>query len=392
VKIAFVYDLVYPFCKGGVEKRIADLGRLMAARGHEVHLFGTKYWGGMPNRVIDGVMLHGVCEPTDIHTKAGRRSPAQAWRFAIAAAREVGRYDLDVVELQGMSPLTCLAVLVRCRFSKIKPLVVWYEVWRDYWNEYLGLPGYIGRLVEWLVARIAPAQAASSRLAISRLEAWGIHNAPYLPIGIDYQRIQSVPHAALESDILYVGRLAPHKNLELLISAISLLRTEGLEPTVVIVGDGPERRNLERLATARALDSVHFLGALESDSEVISLMKSSHVFAFPSLREGFGLAPLEASASGIPVVAVRHDNNATCELIQDGLTGVITPPEPRAFANALKSLLEDQATRGEMGRNASDAAEAFDWGRVVDRTEAVYHQVASGQSKELRSRAAPQIG
>jgi glycosyltransferase involved in cell wall biosynthesis len=386
VKIGFVYDLVYPFSKGGVEKRISDLARLMASRGHEVHVFGTKHWDGPAARVVDGVNWHGVCEPSLIHTKNGTRSVAQAWRFAWAAAREVGRYELDLVELQGMSPLTCLGVLARCRFTDIKPLVIWYEVWQEYWNEYLGLPGYLGRLIEWLVARTAPAQAASCRLAASRLETWGIKDTPVLPIGIDFYGIRAVPADMRRFEILYVGRLARHKNLDLLLDALSLLDAEGISPSVAIIGEGPEKGRLELLAESKTLSDVHFLGSIESDTELMSLIKSSRVFAFPSLREGFGIAPLEAAASGVPVVTVRHLDNAFCELVRDGVTGIITTPEPIPYAAALKSLLHDQSMRNEMGRRSAQAAEVLDWSGVVEQAEQLYQEVAFGPSQLVSER------
>jgi glycosyltransferase involved in cell wall biosynthesis len=375
MKIGFVYDFVYPFSKGGVEKRIMDIARLLAVRGHEVHILGTRTWDGASDLVLDGVSIHGVCEPTEIYTKTGTRSVMQALRFAMAAARNVAKYQLDIVELQGMSPLACLLVLLRCRLTESHPIVMWYEVWRQYWNEYLGIAGYAGRLVEWLVARLAPAQAASSRIAIERLEEWGVRDVRFLPIGIDYYGIRSTPAAGVQNDIVYIGRLASHKNLELLIDALSLLKSEGIRPTVAIAGEGPERQKLELLVEARGLDRVNFIGRIEPDSEVISLMKSSSVFAFPSVREGYGLAPLEAGASGIPVVAVRHPDNAASEIIQDGVTGVITRADPHAFANSLKDLLLDSKTRERMGRAALEAAESRDWSRVLDESERFYYSI-----------------
>jgi len=372
MRVALVYDLVYPYSKGGVEKRISDLARLLSARGHETHIFGTRLWDGEPDRVEDGVSFHGICEPVDTHSRGGRRSVWQAARFAMVAASAIARYDFDVVEVQGMTPITCLAILVRCRFTTMTPVVIWYEVWREYWNEYLGALGYVGRLVEWLVARLAPVSAAVSLLPASRLKEWGVEDVSMLPIGIDYHRIQTVAPDVLRSEVIYVGRLAPHKNLELLIDAVSLLRAEGMTPRVLIVGEGPEREGLERRAKSKDLDNLRFLGRLESDDQVVSLMKSARVFAFPSLREGFGLAPLEAGASGLPVVAVRHPDNATCELIEDGFNGLVTASDPRDFANALKKLLSDGGTRDAMGQRARDAAEAYDWTHVVSAVEDFY--------------------
>jgi glycosyltransferase involved in cell wall biosynthesis len=252
------------------------------------------------------------------------------------------------------------------------PVVIWYEVWRGYWNEYLGALGYVGRLVEWLVARLAQVNAAVSRIPASRLKEWGVDDVWLLPIGIDFHRIQTVAPDVVRSEIIYVGRLAPHKNLELLIDAVSLLKAEGMSLRVLIVGEGPEREALERRAQSKDLDDFRFLGRLESDDQVVSLMKSAQVFAFPSLREGFGLAPLEAGASGLPVVAVRHPDNATCELIEDGFNGLVTSSDPRDFANALKKLLFDVRTRDAMGQRAREAAEAFDWTHVVSAVENMY--------------------
>jgi glycosyltransferase involved in cell wall biosynthesis len=376
MKVALVYDLIYPYSKGGVEKRISDLARLLSARGHETHIFGTKLWDGTPDRVVDGVSFHGICEPVDTHGRGGRRSVWQAARFAMVAAGAIARDDFDVVEVQAMTPLTCLAILVRCRFTMMHPVVIWYEVWREYWNEYLGALGYIGRLVEWLVSRLAPVNAAVSRTTGSRLRAWGVNDVSLLPIGIDYLGIQSVAPDALVSEIIYVGRLARHKNLELLIDAVALLKAEGMTPRVLIVGEGPEREVLERRAESKDLDNLRFLGRLELDDQVVSLMKSARLFAFPSLREGFGLAPLEAGASGLPVVAVRHPDNATCELIEDGFNGLVTSSDPRDFANALKTLLSDAGIRDAMGQRAKDAAEAYDWTHVVSAVEHLYMEAA----------------
>ena len=71
MKIAFVYDVVYPYVKGGVEKRIWEMSRRLAARGHEVHIYGMKYWDGPDNIQVEGVMLHGVCAPMKLYKASG---------------------------------------------------------------------------------------------------------------------------------------------------------------------------------------------------------------------------------------------------------------------------------------------------------------------------------
>ena len=385
MRIAFVYDLVYPYSKGGVEKRIWDLAHLLSARGHEVQVLGTHCWDGDFDLEMDGIQYHGVGKPQDIHAKGGRRSIWQAVKFAFSAGRALAGSNHDIVELQGMAPLSCLVSLAVCRFKRTTPIVIWYEVWRQYWNAYLGRLGYLGRLIEWLVVRVAPVNVAVSRLASSRLQEWGVDRVPLVPIGIDYYGIQRVPTDRRGPDVLYVGRLARHKNVGLLIDSVSLLKLQGLEPNVLIVGDGPERKALERQARGLGLDNVRFTGLVESHESVISLMKSARVFAFPSLREGFGLAPLEASACGVPVVSVAHADNAATELIDDGVSGLVSTRDSVDFAEAIRQLLVDQQLRDRMGLEAQRRAETYDWTRIVVLTERIYNEGMTG-SRVLRAK------
>ena len=93
MKIAYVYDAVYPWVKGGAEKRIYEISRRLAARGHEVHCYGMKYWPGQDDIEAEGVHLHGICPPRPLYCN-GKRSITQAAYFAgrllaIGTPREV---------------------------------------------------------------------------------------------------------------------------------------------------------------------------------------------------------------------------------------------------------------------------------------------------------------
>ncbi|MGH8872027.1 MAG: glycosyltransferase family 4 protein [Acidimicrobiia bacterium] len=377
MRTAFVYDLVYPYSKGGVEKRIWDLAHLFAARGHEVHVLGTKYWDGQKELLVDGIHYWGVCPPMEIHSKDGRRSIWQAARFAYSVARALKRTQFDVVDLQGMVPLTCLAALAVCQFTGRTPVITWHEVWQDHWRAYLGPFGYVGRLVEWLMSRWAPVHFAVSRSTASRLTSWGVAPVSWLSNGVDYQRIQSVPPSSLSCEILYVGRLARHKNLDLLINAVGLLKNEGMDPSVLIVGEGPEMEALQHHAKSEGLDNVRFLGRLEDDDRVFALMKSARLFAFPSLREGFGVAALEASAAGLPVVTITHPLNAAVEFVEDGVTGLCVSPSAEEFAGAIREILTNDELRSTLSNNARLKALDFDWPRLFEKTEREYARVSS---------------
>jgi glycosyltransferase involved in cell wall biosynthesis len=97
-------------------------------------------------------------------------------------------------------------------------------------------------------------------------------------------------------------------------------------------------------------------------------MKSSKVFAFPSTREGFGIAALEALACGLPVVTIDHPANAICDLITEK-TGFICPPTPEDLATAIRCALRHH---DQMRDFCKASAEAYDWDRIGDRVEQYY--------------------
>lgn len=152
--------------------------------------------------------------------------------------------------------------------------------------------------------------------------------------------------------VLSVGRLVYYKGYEHLIAAA---RTLGA--TVVIVGDGPERKRLEALA--RAVPNVHLTGALDED-DLIAHLAASDCFALSSTSpaESFGIAVAEAQAMGLPAV-VTDTGRGTVEAVDDGETGIVVPPaDPSALAGAIRELLAGDDRRRAMGEAARARAVA----------------------------------
>ena len=84
-RIIFVYDAIFPYVKGGAERRYYEIGRRLAAKGHDVHLYGMKYWDGPNVMESDGLTLHGICNARPLYTKSGRRRIGQAIIFGLAS-------------------------------------------------------------------------------------------------------------------------------------------------------------------------------------------------------------------------------------------------------------------------------------------------------------------
>ena len=143
MRIAYIYDAIYPWVKGGAEKRIYEFSRRLASRGHEVHCYGMNWWKGENVIVKDGVYLHGICKPTNFYS-GDHRSIIEATYFAskVLSSREM---DYEVVDCQNFPYFPCFSAKLLCRLNKQDLFITWHEVWGDYWHEYLGRKGIIGK-------------------------------------------------------------------------------------------------------------------------------------------------------------------------------------------------------------------------------------------------------
>jgi glycosyltransferase involved in cell wall biosynthesis len=146
-----------------------------------------------------------------------------------------------------------------------------------------------------------------------------------------------------------VARLAPEKGIPVLLEAFAPLAHERPDLQLVIVGDGRERGELERLAQRLHIEhAVEFLGYQDA---VESILVTFDLFVLPSLTEGIPLALLEAMGAGLPAVATAV--GGVPEVIENGVSGVLVPPnDPLALRTAISSLLEHPDDRARIGANA----------------------------------------
>jgi glycosyltransferase involved in cell wall biosynthesis len=373
MKIAFVYDVIYPFVKGGVEKRIHELSVRLSARGHDVHIIGMKYWQGPDSvRTDDGVTLHGICPPQPLYAD-GRRRIGEAIRFTCSLIPFLMREDFDIIDCQQFPYFPCFPVKI-VSIRKKKPFVItWHEVWGDYWYEYLGWKGALGKTTERLVAGLTPDNISVSGTTAKKLVLLGVHDeVSIIPNGIDAAHMRSVPPGTDSSDIIFAGRLIKEKHVDMLVRAFAMLLSESPHLTLLILGDGPEREAIRSLVRDLSIrERVIMRPFLDSHDEVISLMKSSHVCVIPSTREGFGITALEALACGLPVVTVDHKDNAICELITEE-TGFLASLSPDALAGRIRIAIQRYP---EMRMACMTSAEVYDWDRIVPMLESRYRSL-----------------
>ncbi len=150
-----------------------------------------------------------------------------------------------------------------------------------------------------------------------------------------------------------------------------------------MVGDGPERPNLESQAEQLGLvDRVHFLGY---QSDVTGILSYMDIFALPSFGEGFGLVLLEAMACSKPVVAT--DVMSIPEIVQQGETGLLVPAQDvSALAQALETLIGNPELRDRFGKAGFQRVKKkFAVERMVRKTTEVYQEASRPRGDQLKS-------
>jgi len=182
----------------------------------------------------------------------------------------------------------------------------------------------------------------TTRWARAEFDRIGVANLAQVPLGIDLEgfdpsrRDPAVRQRLARGSEVIVGaavRLSPDKHPELLVSTLRELRSRGVNARLVVAGDGPERAGLERAAAGLP---VTFLGFLHQRDELATLLASVDVVMAPGPYETFGLAALEAMASGTPVVAPT--SGALPELVVPG-SGLTAARDPVAMADAVERAL-----------------------------------------------------
>jgi glycosyltransferase involved in cell wall biosynthesis len=371
MKLACVYDVIHPYVIGGVQKRNWEIARRLARKGHEVTLFGMKHWEGNDVIYNEGVRLWGVCPPQQ-QFKDGRRSISEAISFAYRVLPPLMKEKYDVVEVANFPYFPCFAGEFHSLVRRSRLMITWHEVWGDYWYEYLGKKGILGKAVEGLVARLPHGAIAVSPHTKAALQRLGRKEVHIVPCGVDIHTIEDSPQWPKSNDIIFVGRLAQEKNVVQLIKAVNILKESGHSPSCLIVGEGPEKDSLERLvAEMGTAAQIRFLGRLVSDREVYSYMKASRVLVHPSMREGFSHVALEANVCGIPVVTVNHPQNAAQDLVIDGQNGLICDLSSADMAQKILKVLDNS---GGWGKRCKELARAYDWDRIADLAEKAYQR------------------
>lgn len=334
---------------GGSEVLIDRLATGMMDRGHEVTLLCG---GPVGPRRYPVVELGGTL--------------TQYLRAPLVHHRTVRAWDLLVDTENGIPYFSPL-------WRRKAVLAFVNHVHTDQWDQRFGpvLSG-VGRIAEEIVMprvyRRVPFLAISASTARS-LEEIGVDpgQISILNPGVDLPAVREVGRAA-EPLFVCVGRLVPHKRVDLLLSAWEIVRpvTGG---KLVIIGDGPEIEHLRQLAG----DGVEFVGWVDEE-EKWRLLSQAWALVHPSHHEGWGIVIIEAASVGTPSIGFRVPG--VRDAIVDGVTGSLVDSEPELVDQWIR-LVRDDELRARMGAAARKHATSFEWNGVVEEFEAIAIAAAS---------------
>lgn len=379
---AMIY-FVYPRLRklSGAERLILRLASYTAQLGTPVTLLTHYFDASCAPALAPQVRLVQTGDTLQVSQNHYRNAPFE-YLASLRLNRLIGA-DAEAVTYFGPPSLPALAWCSLRQQTRAPKLYFCYEPPRFIYDDAaevtarLGGAGTLARplfeLYKWLdraMVRRADAVLANSHFGAARLRAAYGREASVITHGADFSPPSPVQVAQLRERFgsahnfvwLTVNFLHPRKRIDLFLRAFALFHAQVPESVAVVVGSGPELETLQ--SSARDLgvaQAVHFTGFVP-DVELPAYYAASDLYVHTGKNESFGLSVLEASASGLPVIAVNEGGPR--EIVADEQTGLLVDPVPEAVAAAAMRLAFAPELRAKMGAaGAHRAADCYSWER-----------------------------
>lgn len=359
MRVCIVYDCLFPHTVGGAERWYRNLAERLVQEGHEVSYLTLRQWDRGERPEIDRRVRVVCAGPRmSLYKPEGPRRVLPPLRFGAGVLWHLLRHGrrYDVVHTASFPYFSLLAAGAVRPFHRFELIVDWHEVWSgSYWREYLGpLGGRVGQAVQILCARIPQRAFCFSRLHARRLRAEGLRGEVTVLEGEYAGPTEPAggPEPPGEPLVVFAGRLIPEKRVTLAVDAVAIAIARMPELRAVFYGDGPERGKLLGAIARHGLE-----GRIEApgfaDAAVLHAdQRRGLCMLSTSRREGYGMVVVEAAAQGTPSIVVAGEDNASVELIEQGVNGiVVAEPDAELVAQAIEWI----AGRGEELRANTEA-------------------------------------
>jgi phosphatidyl-myo-inositol alpha-mannosyltransferase len=367
LRVALVAEDYYPQL-GGVPEHVHHLARELDALGHHATI------------VTSHMRMHGDVDPPYvrrvgtslvIYANGGVARITVGWRLTARLEALFRRERFDIVHVHGGLNPTLGIVAPRAAVRAGIPVVATFHTWFPRSIGLRLLRGPFQRLLDRHAAAIAVSTAAQEAMARYLTAPWevipnGVDTTFFRPgLGPAGRRFEPRP-----PQLLWLGRIEPRNDLGTVLAAMPRILRAHPAAKLTVVGDGPWRSRMERVAR-RLGPSVHFAGY--ANGERPDYYRGADAYICPTRRASFGVTLLEAMACGTPLVV--SDIPAFRDVAGPARAVFVPPGDPDAWARAINALIDDTELRETMAQEGRRVAERHAWPLVAQRVLAVYRRV-----------------
>jgi glycosyltransferase involved in cell wall biosynthesis len=352
---------------GGAEKRLREVMRRIAAKGHDVHLVSAMFPGAKRDEFYCGVNIHRIgLKNSDNTVLVHALGVLNLNRF-------ISRIKPDVI-FEDISPLPWFSPLLT---KKPKVIIVHHINGKVFFESQNFLAAAIAYLLEksiGLFYRKEKIISISPSTTYSLLKM-GIPQKSITEIkdGIDFNEFQKGKFTKFkEPTVLFLGRLEKRKGADFLIRTFDAVKKQVPNVRYIIAGNGKEKKHLEKMA--EGTERIIFPGFVKGINK-IELLKKSWILAVPSRTEGYGISVLEAACCETPSVA--NSVPGLSDSVMNNKTGILANcRDNKDFSEKIIALLKDKKKRAFLGRNARAFAKLHSWESCSKETLSLLKEAA----------------
>jgi len=374
----------YNFLPGfeGSTSLFTIIGDILAKNGHKVWVITRKFkdikYKTHPN-------IHLIFVSSEIPLGQNKTSLMQTTQFTKAAKKKgieiVKNENIDIIHSNAIAGFAGSAI----SSTTLKPHILLihdlYSTDPNFWKEWQKQKGN-SRFKAWLGKKYEKKLINSNYSAVHTVSEaskddlikFGVKKPIYvIDNGIKIKDSLDVERSPMQ--FVYVGRLVFYKNIQTAIKAIAIVKESHPKVSLIIVGRGPYRKNLEELVSKLGLkDNVVFRGNVDED-EKENLLASSQALVFPSLFEGFGLVILEAFMQKTP--ALVSDVRPLSDIVEHEKTGLVIPAkDENEWAKAIENIIQDASSASKMGETGRMELETkYTLEKIQQELENMYKEI-----------------
>ena len=334
---------------GGAEVFTYEVAKRWAATGHEVTLFTAQYPGCKKEETVDGVKIVRSGGKFSMYRQA-KRFYAERFRFE--------NFDVIIDEINTIPFFTPNFVK-----NDEKVIALIHQLAREYWFYETPFPvsylGYYFLENRWLKKYVNVPTVTVSESTRLDLVNLGFENVSVVSEGLNFLPLKTLHCKECSPIVVFSGRLKRAKRPDDVVKAFKIVKTAIPKAKLWILGDGPFRSELEKMAG----EGVTFFGSLDS-SRRRELIKRSWVLVNPGVREGWGLNIIEANALGVPAVA--YDVHGLCDAIKDNKTGLLAKGGCiEDLAEKIIIVLKNDKLMENLSKEALNYSRCFSWDKTA---------------------------